>query len=194
MQFLSNGVDFERFRGNKDLPEIFKELQRPIVTYAGKMQELFDIELVRSIATSFQSCTFLFIGKIFNKNIKTELFSCKNVIFGGDINYELLPNYICNSDVCIIPYNINNQHGGDPIKFYEYMAAGKPVVSTRIGEIDKYHNGSTIFICCRDDFLPSLDVALSCKDVIKNDLPLDLTWKYKAEYMLERVLNGNHDS
>lgn len=189
VEFLANGVDFDRFQGSKVMPAFFKSATRPVAVYAGKMQDLFDVQLVRELSKAYVECTFLLLGKILKKGIKEALVDCRNVVFLGDIKYEELPSYICNADVCFIPYDVNNQHGGDPIKFYEYMAANKPVVSTAVGEISSYHNGEDIFICDRGDFVSFFGVALQCKKLINNLLPEEFTWKYKSSYMLGKVFD-----
>ncbi|VVO21354.1 hypothetical protein PS726_04242 [Pseudomonas fluorescens] len=190
--FLPNGVDFERFQAVTEEPESLRHIPRPVIVYAGKMQELLDVELIKEASNKFKSCTFLLLGKVLKKGIKEDLSICENVIFGGDIKYDDLPSYICNSDICFIPYNIEKQHGGDPIKFYEYMAANKPIVSTKIGEISKYHNGKDIFVCSRSEFINSLEEALSFNKNIFNNLPTEFTWEYKADQMLKRAHNEKH--
>lgn len=187
-EFLSNGVDFDFFSAPKDSPEIFNNLSRPIVVYAGKMQDLLDLDLVEACARNFPAASFVLLGKVLNNAIKDQLSTIRNVIFGGDIFYENLPGYIQNADACFIPYRVDKQHGGDPIKFYEYMAANKPIVTTAIGEIEKYHNGQSILVCAREDFVSSLAKLLSRQHNIHNTLPESMSWRYKADYILRRAL------
>ncbi|MCY1459265.1 hypothetical protein D9M71_767250 [compost metagenome] len=72
------------------------------------------------------------------------------------------------------------------------MAANKPIVSTKIGEISKYHNGKDIFVCSRSEFINSLEEALSFNKNIFNNLPTEFTWEYKADQMLKRAHNEKH--
>ena len=54
----------------------------------------------------------------------------------GTKPYETLPSYLANIDVCLIPFKINQiTLASNPIKMYEYLAAGKPVVSTALPEV-----------------------------------------------------------
>lgn len=186
--FLPNGVDFEFFAEPGKCPELLTNLPRPIVVYAGKMQEMLDVELISLAAKKFPAATFVLLGKVLDKGIKSKLSIVKNVVFGGDIKYEGLPGYLQCADVCFIPYRVDKQHGGDPIKFYEYMAVNKPIVTTSIGEIAKYHDGHSILVVDRDDFVSSLGKVISYRGKINNILPDRMTWRFKSDYILSRVL------
>lgn len=194
VEFVANGVDDELFRKKLTSPSRFNNSLGKNILYAGKMQDLFDVELVLSLASSFPNDTFYFLGKILKKGIKEHFEGIKNVCFTGDIPYSDLPNYVANADVCIIPYIVGNQHGGDPIKFYEYMAANKAIVSTKIGEIEKYHNGKDIFVVNKVDFEIALAKALDCKfEKVSHDLEAGITWREKAGSILIKCrayLNG----
>ncbi len=187
VEFLPNGVDFDRFRQSYPVPPLLGELSRPCVVYAGKMQEMLDTDLVASCASAMPNVTFLMLGKVLEPAIKTKLAHLENVKFGGDILYTQLPAYICNADVCFIPYRVDRQHGGDPIKFYEYMAANKKIISTEIGEIAQYHNDKDIVVCDRVAFVEKLKNLLSCDVEIANILPETMRWSYKADYMLRKA-------
>jgi glycosyltransferase involved in cell wall biosynthesis len=187
VEFLSNGVDFSRFQCEKELPSAFKEIIGSIGVYAGKMQSMFDLELVKELAMSFPLTDWFFLGKVLEGNINEIFSNYENVHFLGDIHYEKLPNYIVNATVCIIPYVIEKQHGGDPIKFYEYFATGLPIVSTNIGEISSFHDNESVFIVDREAFVESCRKALSIKTNGYRKLPEQITWVYKAQYMIDKI-------
>jgi len=191
VEFLSNGVDFLRFQCAKELPSDFKGISSSIGVYAGKMQSMFDVELVKELADVFPTTEWFYLGKVLEGNINEMFSSYANVHFLGDIHYDLLPSYILNANLCIIPYLIENQHGGDPIKFYEYYATGLPIVSTEIGEITSFHDNESVFIVKRNEFLASCRKALSIKPEGFRKLPDQITWKYKANYMISRVKGEN---
>lgn len=191
---VPNGVDCDNFRKTLPCPDALKKFKRPLIMYAGKMQCMFDTDLLRNLAKENPKCTFVLLGMILEGNIQKQLSDLNNVVFLGDIHYSLLPNFITNADVCIIPYKEEKQHGGDPIKFYEYLAANKPVVSTRIGEIEKYHNGTSIFIVPNEGFPAALRTALKLKvSSIAHPALQEVSWKYKAEGIIDKV-RKRHDS
>ncbi|PCK33629.1 glycosyltransferase [Pseudoalteromonas piscicida] len=187
VEFLPNGVDFSKFKCEYDKPKLLKEIGGKIAIYAGKMQSMFDVDLVRKCAESELDINWVFLGKVLDGNIKESLSDLENVYFLGDIHYDKLPEYIVNADVCIIPYRVENQHGGDPIKFYEYFASGLPIVSTPIGEIAIYNNDVDVFIVEKSLFIDAVSKAENCKRNELRKLPQELTWIFKSNYMLNKI-------
>lgn len=189
VEFMANGVDFERFQAEYAPPLCYLDSQKnnkKIAVYAGKMQSMFDIDLVKNLAITNPDVDFYFLGKILEGQPNIELAEYANVIFVGDVHYDSLPAYIANATVCIIPYLVNKQHGGDPIKFYEYLASGNAIVSTCIGDIQRYHDNLSVFVVEKENFLSSFKLALA-KECSKNIriIPEHMTWQYKANYMFE---------
>ncbi|MBC8796425.1 glycosyltransferase [Shewanella algae] len=177
---LANGVDPDRFIAEYERPEIFSHDVTNVV-YAGKMQSMFDVSLVEELAKTYPRVQFYFLGKVLSGGVDKLGHNFENVHFVGDIHYNDLASYITNSDICFIPYIQSAQHGGDPIKFYEYYAAGKKVISTDIGEIKKYANNTTVFVVDRDDFVLSFNSLLKDTLIENRDIPENITWKYIAE-------------
>lgn len=178
---IPNGVDVERFQKQYEVPEDLK-LPHPIVGYAGNMQRMVDVNLMLELADSFPNVNFVFIGNILDKKLIQPMFAKKNIIYLGDKSYDDYPKYVKNFDICSIPYVVENQHGGDPMKFYEYMAAQKLIISTNIGEIAKYHNGESIIITTRERYKNDLAKLLEKlnEQIEYSDLTPEVTWSYKA--------------
>ena len=87
----------------------------------------------------------------------------RNVHFLGSKNYDELPRYMHYFDVCIMPYKLNDEMiNSNPKKLREYLASGKPVVSVRIREVERYdklvymHDGY-------DDFCKLVECAVADK-------------------------------
>lgn len=188
VHFISNGVDIELFKKKLPMPKILQNFTSPLVIYAGKMQSMFDSSLIIDLAKDNPKCSFVLLGKILEGDIRNCLKNISNVAFLGDIPYELLPGFITNADICIIPYKEDKQHGGDPIKFYEYMAANKPIVSTRLGDIEKFHDGKSIFVVPREKFLEAFSQVLKLDpSIIRISLPADIAWKDKAAWIIDQI-------
>lgn len=191
VEFMANGVDVERFQAKYAPPKCYLDSQKndkKIAVYAGKMQSMFDSKLVRDLAIANPEVDFYFLGKILEGQPDIELAEFANVIFVGDVHYDSLPAYITNATVCIIPYLVDKQHGGDPIKFYEYLASGSAIVSTCIGDIQRYDDNSSVFIIEKKNFLSSFKAALLKGDNKMNRvIPEHMTWQYKARYMFEQL-------
>lgn len=195
VEFIASGADMNNFKGEFlrpfDLPK-----GKPIVGYAGKIQRMFDAELFEELARSNPDMNFVIVGKILDSKWKRTVWDkhmegLKNVHFLGFKKYENLPSYYAHFDICIIPYIIENQHGGDPIKFYEYMASSKPIVSMNIGEINSFHNGESVFICDnREEFIRSF---IHLKEHY-NELSIDYeilynSWSQVAEKLKQKLFS-----
>lgn len=191
--YVPNGVDFHHFRSaDNKVPDDLQMLSRPIVGYAGKMQEEFDVELLQNTALTFPNVTFVCIGQLLNPKWMKPLWELPNVKYLGDKHYDLLPSYLANFDVCMIPYNLERQHANDPIKFYEYLSMGKPIVTTNIGGVSafadlpqvKVVSNAAEFIAALKHFLTLIRGGVKLPLV---DLPAEVLWSTKADYMINAI-------
>ena len=98
--------------------------------------------------------------------------------------YSALPAYLQHFDVATIPFILNPiTHATSPVKLFEYMAAGKPVVATKMREILKY--SSVFFTDGGDDFVRSIDKALASRsdpaylDLLAREAQAN-TWRERA--------------
>ncbi len=144
MTFVPNGVDFEFFeKADKSFPEEFKEIPEPRITYVGAIDKWFDIEMLYQAAGRLPGCHFVVIG-LARTNI-SRLEGVNNIHLLGPKPYERVPQFLTHSQVGIIPFLRNNLvEFVNPIKLYEYMACGLPVVSTSWEEIRQM--GSPAFL------------------------------------------------
>jgi glycosyltransferase involved in cell wall biosynthesis len=119
------------------VPQDVKEISKPIVGFFGLIEEWLDQELIKKIAVDKPDWSIVLIGKI---NVDVAGFkSFKNIHVLGPRNYQDLPAYCKAFDVAIIPFVINElTKNVNPIKLREYLAAGVPVVSSRLPEVEKY--------------------------------------------------------
>lgn len=135
--YIPNGVDFEHFHKARwlvDKPQEISSLPHPIVGFIGIVRDWINIELICKLAQSHPEYSILLIGPIaFGLE---ELQKYPNIIMLGGRKYESLPSYLSCIDVCLIPFKINKlTSASNPIKMYEYLATGKPVVSTPVPEV-----------------------------------------------------------
>ena len=194
IEMIPNGVDFEKFSQDYERPNDLPE-GKLIVGYAGKMQRMFDTKLLISLAQNNPEINFVILGKFLDKKWKKKIWdkdveNHKNIIYLGFKDYNLLPRYYKHFDICFIPYIINNQHGGDPIKFYEYMACNKPIISTNIGNIKKYHNSESIIICnSNSEFKKGFDYLVRNFKNLKPNYALDekISWSHISKQFTQKL-------
>lgn len=137
-----NGVDFEHFAAARpegppaDLPDG----DGPIVGYYGALAEWLDYELVDYAATGLGDFRFVFIGPNYDHSMDDQkAFTRPNVSWLGPKTYEELPTYLYYFSVATIPFVLNDvTHAVSPVKLHEYLAGGKPVVTTAMRESATY--------------------------------------------------------
>jgi hypothetical protein len=128
---LPNGVDVESFAEPVERPADLPASL--IVGYAGKLAERIDDAFVAAVATALPEVQFVFVGPVLNGGAIRAMRKLPNVQILGDRPYGEIPGYLRSFDVAWIPHRVGEgETGGDPIKLYEYWAADRQVVSTRI--------------------------------------------------------------
>lgn len=127
--WLPNGADVEHFSQPAKPALELSGVPRPIVGFVGGLSEWVDLELVASLARQRPDWSFVLVGPA---SIDTAVVrGCANVRLLGPRSYDDLPHYLAAMDVGLIPFKRNDvTFHADPIKAYEYLAAGLPVVAT----------------------------------------------------------------
>ncbi|MBK5966117.1 hypothetical protein CCR95_19035 [Thiocystis minor] len=135
---VRNGVDFDFFRQHSQPNRILGDLAHPIVGFYGALAEWVDLGLMAAAARALPDCHFVLIGDVFVTNLEG-LDDLPNVHLLGRRPYTDMPKYLYHFDVCLVPFRLSQvTHAVDPVKFYEYVSAGKPVVSVPLKELDIY--------------------------------------------------------
>lgn len=136
LELIRNGTEFAHFHA------AFGETvhERKIIGYYGAVAEWFQADKVAYLARSLPECDIVIIGHV--TKAKSSLDKYSNIKLLGEKPYEELPAYLKDFDVCIIPFDTSTDliKATNPVKFYEYLSAGKKIVSTRIPELEAYKN------------------------------------------------------
>ena len=177
---LPNGVNVEMFRRTEKKPKAYRNIEGQIAVFAGVPGHWFDMSLLNNIACRFPDVEFVMIGPF---SIGQRLSAPKNVLFTGVLPQSALPGYFQHADVGIIPFSLQNTASFvdyiHPLKLYEYLAAGLPVVSTFWEEIN-YINSPALLARSENEFAIQLEVALSDNSLryqIKNFNFTAVDWK-----------------
>jgi glycosyltransferase involved in cell wall biosynthesis len=116
------------------------QLPRPRFGYVGNINERLDYSLLIHLARVNPNAALIFVGDIHQWKIDPaswqRLQAMPNVYFLGKFPFADIPALVKGMDVCLLPY-IANEHAyfRSPLKLYEYLAAGKPVVATSNPEV-----------------------------------------------------------
>ena len=137
---VRNGVTPERFRPAMEnrlpLPDDLQMIPTPRIGFVGVIAEWVDIKLLLKIASWRPRWSFVLVGPIKRSIALPDL--PPNIYLLGPKPYDMVPAYLQGIDVAIIPFERTEfiTRYVNPIKLYEYLAAGKPVVTTPMGDYD----------------------------------------------------------
>ena len=191
--FSPHGVDVALFARAAEPSTVVadgaRDLARPVIGYFGSLHEWIDFELIEWLARERPQWTFLLVG-----HVATEpggLRALANVRLVGAQPYASLPTWAKAFDAAIIPYRLNRQvANANPLKLREYLATGKPVVSVRNAEIEKFAD-SVHIADTREAFLAALERALAedtpAAALARRAAVADQTWDRRVEAIVDRV-------
>jgi glycosyltransferase involved in cell wall biosynthesis len=131
---IPNACNYSHFAGAKQLSEPggLRGMPHPRVLFVGGIYGWLDIDLITKAAKELSDWAFVFVGP----GGDDRLVRVPNITLLGPKPYAELPNYYGHTDAAIIPFALSDlTRGVNPIKVYEYLAAGLPVVATPLPEL-----------------------------------------------------------
>jgi hypothetical protein len=162
---MPSSVDIEHFaaaRGALPHPEDQVSIGYPRLGFFGVIDERFDIELVRGLATQRPDWQIILIGPVVKIDPQT-LPRHHNIHYLGPKHYNELPAYLSGWDVALMPFAINESTRFiSPTKTPEYLAGGCAVVSTPIRDvINDYGDSGLVTIAATPEaFITAIEAAL----------------------------------
>lgn len=165
IHLIPNGAEVEHFK-KASLPETtisseMVKIPKPIIGFLGSIQYWIDLDLIRHIALSKSEWSIVLIGPIGRLTKIEKIKALPNVHLLGRKDYASIPSYIKAWDVCINPYVLDKTaENCSPLKLYEYLATGKPVVSVDMPEARKF-NGLIEIGTTYQDFLEKIQQILN---------------------------------
>lgn len=159
VEVVRNGTDFRHF--SQAPSSVFMDGQRrKVIGYYGAIAHWFDVDLVRAVAEQFPTCLVLLIGDD-TCGAGERLSDLDNVRMVGEVKYADLPYWLYGIDVCLLPFRIEPLTlATNPVKVYEYLSAGKPVVAVDLPEMAQF-NGLVEVAGSRQGFLGAVGAALA---------------------------------
>ena len=166
-EVIPHGVDFEHFAHAGAPPRepapVLAGLRKPAIGYFGLLGEWVDLPLLEEIVRRHPDWTLVLMGTVVADT--TLLAAYPNVLFTGPIPYDRLPDHVAYLDALILPYLTEGRgHSITPLKLREYIATGKPVVSTAIPECRLYQDVISI-ATSHEEFRTALEGAVLEGDV-----------------------------
>ena len=199
LALIENGVEFEHFFEIKSngIPEKMKEIigEKKIIGYLGALAKWFDYELIKRVSSEFRNMNVVLIGVNYdNSIIKSGILNLDNIYYIEAIDYKFLPDYARFFDISIIPFIINDvTKSTSPVKLFEYMALGKPIVTTNLPECRKYK--SPLISKNHNEFIENIKKAIELEKDCDYKFQLtkeghENTWTQRAIDMKNFILNS----
>lgn len=160
VHLVEHGVDYERLsravKEELDTPRELETLRRPIIGYVGVVGEWVDLDLLAALARGCPEASFVVIGPVLVPYGPCA--NLPNVHWLGERDHASLPEYLRLFDIGLIPFrHVPLTRCANPIKLFEYLAAGVPVVSTGLPSVRPIPNAVWIaddagrmMRCCED--------------------------------------------
>lgn len=186
--YLPNGVDIDAYAEPLPEPPEIAQLSRPRIIYSGTVGPWFDADVVVAAAREMPHAAFVIVGPVTAH--REELASVPNIHLVGEIPFELVPQFIGNCEAAIIAFDMERMphlvEAINPLKIYEYCAAGLPIVSYASREIEavgapvRTYRGSEEFIAQLRSALG--EDAPACRQA-RMDWAANSSWDIRADQL-----------
>lgn len=169
---VKNGVDVEHFREQKTRPPVpeMAEIPQPVLMYTGSLNSWIDLPLLINLADARPGYSLVLIGHHYEGTTDSgrwqELIGKSNVYWLKSKPYARLPEYIQYASALLLPRTeAEHSLASDPLKLYEYLSTGKPVVSTALPSVKDFRE--FVQVSNQSDFAAAVDNAIKTHTPVK---------------------------
>lgn len=193
--YIPNAIPSDLFTGQKvgSEPAGMAGVKHPVIGYTGALSLRIDAELLRFVAESRPDWNIVLIGTSPNSDVQA-LFEMPNVHWLGSVRYEDIHAYISQFDVCILPHAVNSMTDNmNPLKVFEYLALGKPVVSTDVAGVRMFQ-GDIEIARSSEEFIEAIEKSLAENSPEREKKRINRvrnhTWTDRIDEMMRLSLNA----
>ena len=192
--YSPHGVDYELFSqpiASENIPADVAAIPQPRIGYVGTLAHWIDYDLIEQLAKSRRDLQFVLIGGVDAGERTQQLQTKPNVHLLGSRPLDAVPSYLAAFDVCFVPHFLNDRNRySNSLKVLQFLAAGKPVVSTAMPETVRHAppvriaDGADEFSVAIDDFL-----ALWSKADTENGrrIAASNTWEHRVDAVIAQI-------
>lgn len=170
INILPNGVNLNEAIIGSGM-YIRDKYKKPIIGFIGSFEYFIDFDLILNAAKLLPDASFLLVGsgrQWRNVADKIKNMSLNNVFLTGSVPHTEIFKYIDAMDICLnIFKKLPISHGACPIKLFEYLGMKKPVISTRLKEIEIIDENFVFFADTIEEVISSIDNILTDENVVQ---------------------------
>jgi len=191
VHWLPNAVNLKHFQSETNIHPKLNNITNPIIGFLGILQDRLDTNILLKLAENNPGKSIVLAGPCWPNFPKKDFKKFKNIHFLGPINHREIPMLYNGFDVGIIPYKINKFiKSTDPMKFYEYLSAKLPIVSTNIPGLERFQ-GLIQIAKTPEEFDHLVNRALTENKEKLSEEKINLlstnTWNYRISQMLKLI-------
>ncbi|MEO7934596.1 MAG: glycosyltransferase [Chthoniobacterales bacterium] len=169
------------------IPADLAHLQGPVLGFFGCVDERMDYDLLAKMADAHPEWQVVVVGPVIKVD-PAQFPQRENLHWVGGRQYEELPSYVKAFDVCLMPFAINEATEFiNPTKALEYMATGRPIVSTAIEDVILQFSDVVAVSHSHEEFISYCERAVSSPDTEAIQLGLELTKLNSWDAIVERL-------
>ncbi|MHB8170623.1 MAG: glycosyltransferase [Thermincolia bacterium] len=200
--YLPNAANVKHFmkaqREDTLVPADIAGLPHPRIGFVGVIQDWIDLDLIAEVARRHPQWSVVLVGPVGVGIDVSMLTPLPNVHLLGRRDVQVLPNYLKGFDVCLNPFKINELTDKvSPLKFYEYLASGKPIVTVDMPGVREFADIVEVAEG-REDFVARIEAALATESEEKKLQRLERarehSWESRVRFMMEKILGGGKDN
>jgi teichuronic acid biosynthesis glycosyltransferase TuaH len=195
--FVPNAADLDHSRKAIDqtlpISPRLANIKKPIIGYFGVIEGRTNYEMVRSVTERNPDKNFVFVGPV-AEGVPDWFTKGDNVFFPGSVPYSEMPAIIKGFDVAIIPFRKDELSATVfPLKLFEYLGAGKPVVATDFNMDLAEFTGDLVAFCPdAESFSEAINKALvdNSEELVAKRIAtaVDHTWEKRAEVISDLLM------
>lgn len=195
---MPSSIDKDHFTQARHLKNTLEPIDQafiphPRIGFYGVLDDRLDLKLLQGLAKARHDWQLVLIGPVVNKISEKSLPKASNIHYLGQRKYEELPRYLAGWDAAMMPFaKVDATRFISPTKTPEYLAAGRPVVSTSIRDVVRPYGEQNLVMIgdTVDEFVKAIEAALRIThdnptwidqvDALLSDKSWDQTWSQMA--------------
>ena len=195
---VANGVDYQHFNSPQKIVADIRNLGKHLVGYFGAIERRIDYQILEATFKANPDWALVMAGPTQDEYIPSTIKEMPNVRFIGKYEYDVLPSLIYSVDVAMIPFKMEDASRSIyPLKLYEYMSTGKPIVCTMFNPDLLIPITDKLYVARNtSEMEEAIERALSEDDIEKQlsrkTFASMNTWEHRAKRFLNHLNKENY--